>query len=163
MTAVFTALPDPPAVERSNEPKRPAQAQPPASSGPGEYDSELLDRLLKNWDDLTARAEHMRSPSAYDVARPAPTRGRFHQGSAAEMLADIERAVERLPSGLGRDIISELMHGQGRLSLIALRLLRRKADVYASYKTIRGELVSLLNGTDEPSGAGGVVSAIDAS
>ena len=118
----------------------------PTETDPLEYDSDTIDRYLKRWDELAGRAENVRSPSAYDVARPAPTRGRFVSGNAMEILADLERAHDTLPSS-GLDwLVIQKRKGGGSLGSIARALGRRKEDVCGAYRSGLDRMVQVLNG-----------------
>jgi len=125
-----------------------ALAAPPSqSSDPVEYDSEIIDSWLKRWPELESRAEHMRSPSAYDVARPAPTRGRFASGTAVEIMADIERAHAQLHrGGLNWRVIELRKNGTGSLGAIARVIGIRKDDVCGAHKAALAIMVEYLNG-----------------
>lgn len=111
-----------------------------------EYTSELIDIALKQWDDLEARAERVKSPSAYDVARPVPTRGQGASTSALELRADIMRAHAFLPmDGLAWRVI-ERRKGGASLGAIARAIGVRKEDVCCAWRVALERMVEYLNG-----------------
>lgn len=111
-----------------------------------EYPPDVIDHYLKCWDELESRAEHMRSPSDYDIARPAPTRGRFTPKSWMEIRADITRAHAQLHvHGLAWRVI-DLRRGGRPLGLIATMLHIRKHDVCGAHRAALERMADYLNG-----------------